>query len=760
MKQYNKNRSYLALAIAAALTSNITFAAAEDTSAAAKDSGLERIEVTARKKVESLQNVPVAVTSVGAEQLAQNGISAMTEVQQFSPNTTLQSSRGTNSTLTAFIRGVGQDDPLWGYEPGVGIYVDDVYIARPQGAVLDILDVERIEVLRGPQGSLYGKNTIGGAIKYVTKKMSGDVEVDLKATFGNYGRQDYKLAGKIPVIEDKLYVGFALANLTRDGYGEFLQSELPDQDLENYNKDVFAGRLTVEFTPTDDLFFRFNYDKTIDDSNAKGGYRLLPSIVTDAPVPDSVYDSYTSMPTWNSVESEGYSLTAEYYVNDTWSIKSITASRENYSKTNIDFDNTPERIFDVPAIYDDEQFTQEFQVNYDSDNLTFVSGLYYFDGESCGTFDAILEHLGQSLSLPGLTREVAGCNNSESYAVYAQGSYNITDKLSMTLGARYTDEEKVANVNNGLAYETIYPESDWVPGYVRSDITFPEVLNDSESWSRFTPRVGVEYQYTTDMMFFASYSQGFKSGTFNPRASGPEPAVDPEVVDSYEMGVKSEWNDNLRINATVFYLDHTDRQFVTVLPVEGGDGSELSQRLGNIGQSTASGLELEVQYSVTDNLNLFATLGLIDASFKKVNSFDGEGKSIDISDTFTITNTPDTTANIGFAYNIESTMGDFVVNGNYYYRSDYDLTPTDNLLTQDGYGLLNVGVNWYSNDGDWTASLHWKNITDEEYLVGNYAFLGEQNNDGSYAPGLGGDTTLIGYYGDPSTVAFSVGYSF
>lgn len=760
MKQYNKNRSYLALAIAAALTSNITFAAAEDTSAAAKDSGLERIEVTARKKVESLQNVPVAVTSVGAEQLAQNGISAMTEVQQFSPNTTLQSSRGTNSTLTAFIRGVGQDDPLWGYEPGVGIYVDDVYIARPQGAVLDILDVERIEVLRGPQGSLYGKNTIGGAIKYVTKKMSGDVEVDLKATFGNYGRQDYKLAGKIPVIEDKLYVGFALANLTRDGYGEFLQSELPDQDLENYNKDVFAGRLTVEFTPTDDLFFRFNYDKTIDDSNAKGGYRLLPSIVTDAPVPDSVYDSYTSMPTWNSVESEGYSLTAEYYVNDTWSIKSITASRDNYSKTNIDFDNTPERIFDVPAIYDDEQFTQEFQVNYDSDNLTFVSGLYYFDGESCGTFDAILEHLGKSLSLPGLTREVTGCNNSESYAVYAQGSYNITDKLSMTLGARYTDEEKVANVNNGLAYETIYPESDWVPGYVRSDITFPEVLNDSESWSRFTPRVGVEYQYTTDMMFFASYSQGFKSGTFNPRASGPEPAVDPEVVDSYEMGVKSEWNDNLRINATVFYLDHTDRQFVTVLPVEGGDGSELSQRLGNIGQSTASGLELEVQYSVTDNLNLFATLGLIDASFKKVNSFDGEGKSIDISDTFTITNTPDTTANIGFAYNIESTMGDFVVNGNYYYRSDYDLTPTDNLLTQDGYGLLNVGVNWYSNDGDWTASLHWKNITDEEYLVGNYAFLGEQNNDGSYAPGLGGDTTLIGYYGDPSTVAFSVGYSF
>ncbi|KGJ93490.1 TonB-dependent receptor [Colwellia psychrerythraea] len=761
MKRHNKKLNYLTLAIAGALTTNIALAAEENEAASAKGKlGLERIEVTARKTAESLQNVPVAVTSIGAEQLEQNGISVMTEVQQFSPNTTLQSSRGTNSTLTAFIRGVGQDDPLWGYEPGVGIYVDDVYIARPQGAVLDILDVERIEVLRGPQGSLYGKNTIGGAIKYVTKKMSGDREFDLEATFGNYARQDYKVAGKVPVIDDKLYVGFALASLSRDGYGEFLQSDLPGQDLENYNKDVFAGRVTIEFTPTDDWFFRFNYDNTQDDSNAKGGYRLLPSVVTDAPIPDSVYDSYTSMPTWNSVESEGMSLTAEYFINDFWSIKSVTASRTNYSKTNIDFDNTSERIFDVPAIYDDEQFSQEFQLNYDGENLSLVSGLYYFDGESCGHFDAILEHLGTVLGADGLTREVTGCNNSESYAAYAQGSYNVSEKLSFTLGARYTVEEKTAVVNNGVVMETVYPESGWVPGYVRGDVEFPEVLNDSEDWSRFSPRVGAEYQYSNDMMFFASYSQGFKSGTFNPRANGPEPAVDPEIVDSYEVGVKSEWNNNLRINATIFYLDHQDRQFVTVLPTEGGDGSELSQRLGNIGQSTASGLELEINYAATDSLNIFATLGLIDSSFEEVNSYDSEGKPIDISDTFTITNTPETTANLGFTYNIESSIGGFVVNGNYYYRSEYDLNVTDNLLTQDGYGLLNVGVNWYSNDGDWTAGLHFKNLTDEEYLVGNYAFLGPQNDDGSYQPGLGGDTTLIGYYGDPATVALTIGYQF
>ena len=219
----------------------------------------------------------------------------------------------------------------------MGIYVDDVYIARPQGAVLDIIDVERIEILRGPQGSLYGKNTIGGAIKYVTKKMSGDMEIDLQATLGSYNRQDYKVAGKIPVVDDKLYVGFALASLTRDGFGDFLGTTLENQDTENYNKDVFAGRITVEFTPTDDLFFRFNYDQTNDDSNSKGGHRLIasdispednPAIGDSGAVQGDVFDSYSSLPTWNKVESEGWSLTAEYYINDFWSFKSVTAARE------------------------------------------------------------------------------------------------------------------------------------------------------------------------------------------------------------------------------------------------------------------------------------------------------------------------------------------------------------------------------------------------------------------------------------------------
>ncbi|EGM70859.1 TonB-dependent receptor [Shewanella sp. HN-41] len=758
MKQNTIKMSCIALAISSALAAQ--YAVAEDeNSTGEKQATLEHIEVTARKTVESLQNVPVAVTSVSATDLAENGISVMTEIQQFSPNTTLQASRGTSSTLTAFIRGVGQEDPLWGYEPGVGIYIDDVYIARPQGAVLDILDVQRIEVLRGPQGTLYGKNTIGGAVKYVTKKMSGDAELSLNATVGSYNQKDFKIAGQYPLVDNKLYFGFALASLNRDGYGDFVVSALPDQDTENYNKDVMAGRASLEYTPTDNLFMRLSYDKTQDDSNAKGGYRLLPSLLTDAPVPDSKYDSYTSMPTWNKVETEGWGLTIEYGLNDDWTLKSVTSSRESDSSTNIDFDNTSLRIFDVPAIYDDEQFSQEFQANYDGENLKLVSGLYYFTGDSCGVFDAILEEAFKAYG--GLTREVSGCNNSESYAAYAQGSYDITEQLSLTLGARFTRETKEATVYNGVIFDSIYPETGWYPGYVRDEdqiaTSIPKVLDDEETWSRFTPRVGLEYQLTDDMMLFTSYSQGFKSGTFNPRATGPEPAVDPETVDSYELGVKSEWNDNLRINATAFYLNHKDRQFVTVLP--GEDAADLNQRLGNIGKSTATGLELEVEYAATKSLNLFATLGLIDASFEEVISYDAEGNRIDISDTYTITNTPDTTANVGFSYNIDTDIGSFVANGNYYYRSDYDLAVVDNLLSQDGYGLLNLGLNWYSNDGHWYAGLHWKNVTDEEYLVGNYAFVTPDGN-GGYIPGLGGDNTLIGYYGDPETISLTIGYNF
>lgn len=764
MKQLNRKRSYLALAITAALTSSIALAEeVTDGSPAAKDKGLERIEVTARKTVESLQTVPVSLTSIGAAELAENGISVMTEVQRFSPNTTLQTSRGTNSTLTAFIRGVGQQDPLWGYEPGVGIYVDDVYIARPQGAVLDLLDVERIEVLRGPQGTLYGKNTIGGAVKYITKPMSGDTEFNIEGTLGSYNQKDLKVTGQIPLIDDKFFVGFGHAEINRDGFGEFLTSALAGQDTENYNKDLSASRLTLEFHATEDIFMRLAWDRTNDDSNAKGGYRLLPSLLTDAPVPDSVYDSYTSMPTRNMVELEGFSFLVDWQATDALALKYVGTSREGYSETNIDFDNTSLDIFDVPAIYDDENTSHELQANYVGNGFTIVGGIYTYDGESCGHFDAILGFLGRAaFGVPGLTREVTGCNNSKSTAAYIQSSIDISEKLSLTVGARYTKEEKAADVKNGLAFTNVYPSDNWIPNYSRGGVSFPQVLGDDtdgdgildaakkEDWSRFTPRLGLEYQIDDNTMVFASYSQGFKSGTFNPRATLNESAANPEIVDSIELGIKKDWNDVLRTNITLFSLDHKDRQYITVTP-DPDDLTVLNQNLGNIKGSTVKGIEAEITWATSENLRIDFSIGYLDSEI--------EDDPTVATPLVGLSNTPDYTMNLAANYTMDTDMGYFVFSGGYYYRDDYLLFEDSDSLFQEGYGTVNASVTWESVEGNWYGGLHLKNLTDEEAMVGGYNFAAK-NDDGTYSPGLGGDTTLIGYFNDPRTIHLTVGYRF
>lgn len=748
-----------ALAVASVLTSHVALAQQTTDEQTDKDKkGLERIEVTARKSVESLQEVPVAVTSVGEEELARTGIANLTEIQRFSPNTTLQTSRGTNSTLTAFIRGVGQQDPLWGYEPGVGIYVDDVYMARPQGAALDILDVERIEVLRGPQGTLYGKNTVGGAVKYVTKEMTGDATFGVQATVGSYSQRDIKLSGQIPLIEDKLYFGAGYANLNRDGFGEFLVAPT-GQDTENYNKDLWAARATLEFHASEDLFLRLNWDKTVDNSNAKGGFRLFPSLLTDAPVPDSVYDSYTSLPTWNEVELEGFSLMVNWDVSEDLTLKYIGASRESYSLTNIDFDNTGFNLFDVPAVYDDEYVSHELQASYQGNNFSLVGGLYAYDAESCGIFDAILGGL-------GVTLETSGCNNSTAYAAYAQSSLDLSEKVSLTLGARYTKEEKEADVFYGFAVGAAYPQNAWVKGYDRAttiglpvaqslgiDTDGDGVLDAPKEadWSRFTPRIGVEYQMDEDTLWYASYAQGFKSGTFNPRASTNELAADPEIADSVEFGLKKDWANDLRTNITLFWLDHKDRQYIAVVP-DPNDPTVLGQNLGNAAKSEVKGIEAEITYIASDQLTFDVALGFLDTEVQQDENI--RDRLVGLS------NTPDYTFAVSGNYLLETEFGPVTLNAGYYYRDDYILFEDNKNLQQEGYGLLNASINWESNEGTWYGGLHLKNLTDEEYKVGGYSFVGAQNPDGSYQPGFGGDVTLIAYYGDPRTVHLTVGYRF
>ncbi|MFA9215666.1 MAG: TonB-dependent receptor plug domain-containing protein, partial [Sphingomonadaceae bacterium] len=334
-------------------------AEAAEAAPAASSAAPERVIVTARRRAELIQDVPGSVTAISGSALEKAGIPDLTGLSDLLPNTTLKTSRATNTTLTAFIRGIGQQDPVAGYEQGVGIYLDDVYLARPQGALTDIYDLERIEVLRGPQGTLYGRNTIGGAVKYVTRRLGPGNKFDIKTTLGNYGERDLVLKGSSEV-SDVLRVGGTIATFNHDGYGKNVVN-----GRDNYNKKVMAGRISAEMTPSSDLFVRLSADRTVDDSLPKQGYRLTagPAPANEAPLAgdyDTRANLYTVLGKQQKVTTEGGSLLVDWTIDPTLSAKSITAYRSSKSFAPIDFDSLNTPLFEAPSIYTHHQASQEF----------------------------------------------------------------------------------------------------------------------------------------------------------------------------------------------------------------------------------------------------------------------------------------------------------------------------------------------------------------------------------------------------------------
>jgi iron complex outermembrane receptor protein len=739
---HNNNKALqptlLAVAVSTVLFGAVLPATAQQQSAAEKDkdtAALEVIQVTARRTAENLQTVPVAVTSIGAEDLKQKGIENITSVQQYSPNTTLQVSRGTNSTLTAYIRGIGQQDPLWGFEPGVGIYIDDVYMARPQGAALDIYDVERIEVLRGPQGTLYGRNTIGGAVKYVTKALSGDNEFAVRGTVGSYGQKDLKLSGQT-AITDKLFIGAAGAVYNRDGFGTFLNT-----GAENYDKDIVTGRVSLQYQALDNLRFAFAADETQDDSNSKGGHRLTPSLLTKEAPPSKVFDSNTSMPEDNSVETSGQSLTMTWDVNADWTLKAVSAKREGVTDTNIDFDSTRLASLDVPAFYEDEQTSHELQFLYNSDTLTFASGIYSFSGEACGAFGTVI------VAGAGVTVENGGCVDTDSMAAYAQGSYQYNDQWSFTLGGRYTEDDKDANVFRYMYLGNKHPRvSGGTILQVQTNFT------NSASFNHFSPRLGFEYQANDRVMYYGSYTDGFKSGGFDMRAvKSLNPSADqpyqPETVDTFELGVKSEWFERrLRLNAAVFSSAYDDMQ----VTVQRAVGNNVASQVLNAASASIDGLELEGTFAATDALQFNLILGYTDASFDEVRVFDIPSQSvIDVSNLWSFANTPKLTGTVGGKYVMAMAGGELVLNAALSHRSETQIFELPSMLDFGSYTLFNAGATWYAPDGHWDVSLQGRNLGNKEVRIAGYNFAL-----------LAGEQTITGYYADPRTVSLSVGYRF
>ncbi|WP_372706998.1 TonB-dependent receptor [Brevundimonas sp.] len=733
-----------ALLAGAAWSALSTFAMAQDAAPQDGASALDDVIVTARRRDEALKDVPVAVSSLGAERLEETGATDITALQQQTPNATVQVARGSNSTLISFIRGVGQQDPLWGFEPGVGLYVDDVYVARPQGAVLDVYDIQRIEVLRGPQGSLYGRNTIGGAIKYVTSRLSAEPELTLRGAYGSYNQIDLLASGSLP-LADNLRIGGAIASYDRDGYGENLNT-----GAEVYNKDVLAGRLSLEWEPRDDIMVRLAYDRVQDDSNPRHGHREVAGVGVGAGIPANVYDTFAGVGDTNSVENQGLALTLQAEINDNWTFKSITAYRDGDTETVIDFDNTPAPTLDIPAFYSDEQMTQEFQFLFDYDRVQGVAGFFYLDGTASGAFDTILGNLGFAIGTGGSVK-------TESWAGFADVNLDLTDRLHLGLGMRYTLDDKT-----GQVFRANYLGAARTPllgGTARPTLGAPRTnYTNSNSFDNFSPKVSLSYDLSDDITGYVSFSQGFKSGGFDMRGdatSTPQTVngYDPETVDSYEIGLKGSLFDRrLSFSSAVFQNDYQDQQVTTQVPIiVGGVTTGIASFVDNVGSSTFKGAEVEARLVLTDWLTANLAVGYLDSQFDEFLRFNLVTRTFeDISSQVVLQNAPKYTGYFGLTYRGEIAGGQLAVTPSVSYRDDYSQFEFPNpILDQEAYTLVDLSILWTDPGDRYTIGLFGKNLTDEAYRVGGYNF-----------PGAAFNNSLIGYYGPPQTFTASLQVKF
>lgn len=727
------------------------------------------IIVTARRREERLIDVPLSVTSLSGESLIKQGVQDLVQIGQQVPNITLEVSRGTNTTLTAFIRGVGQQDPVAGFEAGVGLYIDDVYLNRPQAAVLDIYQVERIEVLRGPQGTLYGRNTIGGAIKYVTASLPDETSVMVRGTYGSFDQADLIVSASTPV-SDNLKIGASGARLSRGGFGRNL-----NLGTENYNKDVWAARGTIEFD-SGPVFVRLSGDYVKDDSEARQGHRLIPGQLTGAPVLDNVFDTRAGLNIVDQeVEAFGGALNVAIELSDTLTFKSITGYREDSSTTPIDFDSLPAADLDVPAIYENDQFSQELQLLYEGDRLSGVVGFYYLNANAFTAFDVALFNTGAAIGLPGLNAQTLGDVGTETWSVFGDFTYDLTDTIAVSVGGRYTSDKRSSRV---LRTTFVGGFSDLFDGSGVPLVTTSD-FEGSETFSDFNPRASISWQPNRNHNVYFTYSQGFKGGGFDPRgqtSAAPDLNGDgvinfddqfeflrfgPETVDSFELGWKASLLDNrLNISIAGFLGQYDNVQIPGSVGLDSnGDGVNDSfiGITSNAASADVNGFEFEGNALVGKDFagegsrfSINWSLGYLDAGF---NTFiDAFGN--DVADSRVFQNTPDFTGHMGFNLGLPVASGMVDLIGLASFRSDASQFESPNpFLDQDGFVLVDASMVYTVDSGLFSIGLHGKNLFDKEYIVAGYNFVAGGTPPGTpFVPTLGLEGTLTGFYGDPRRI--------
>ncbi|GLX85768.1 TonB-dependent receptor [Thalassotalea loyana] len=712
-KSFTPNK--LALSVAAILSLNSLAVYAQETpSADDEDKGLETITVTAQKRIQNLQEVPIAVSAFSGDEMSESVIKDMYDLQTSVPALgAFQSQSSTNSSFS--IRGVGTSSQNFGLESSVGLYVDGVYRARQNSMINNLVDVEAVEVLRGPQGTLFGKNTPSGAILVRTVKPSHDGEDGfVEATFGNYGLMNFSGAASISAIEDVLAFRVTAFGSQRDGIVDDVN--LGDNKLND--RDRWGARLQALYTPTDELEIRFIADYAeIDEICCAAPVQLSNLQATDIPgkfgsdavLPglggtvfaggDAFFDREVALSFLpeSTMEDRGLSMEINYEIDSNYSITSISAWRNFESFDNTDTDFTDANLFGTRNDSEQSSFSQEIRLDYVSENLNYILGVYYFQQDLDldyslytdtlfnpffmsnfqGAFDPLLagidgiSALTGGLILPSAEAAPAGTGfdhiaeqEHESYAIFGQFDYKLTDALTLTAGIRYTDETKdlstvfSENLPGGTPFPTFFSSigdpAAPVPGTLiygagvagallgavgagqmsPTDPTFlaaiqpfqtpgwgfqalgattasrPDI-NETLEDDQITGTIKLSYQVDRDTMVYASYGNGYKSGGTNTDRirEGFEPVFDAETSSSFEVGLKKDFiEQNLRINAAAHYTTVDDFQANTFT----GNGFNLQ----NAGDYEISGFELESSWYPTDSIEVNFSYAYVNAEYK------------------------------------------------------------------------------------------------------------------------------------------------
>ena len=726
--------------------------AAEATGAAdaeGEDSATGDITVTARRVEESLQRVPASISAFNERALDRLQASDTTGLQGAVPNLNIVQGRGSSNATNIFIRGIGQPDALQTFDPAVGVYVDDVYLSRIRGNQLDLLDVERVEVLRGPQGTLYGKNTIGGAIKFISRRPGQTARGNVQTTIGSFGQFDVRGAASGP-LASTLAAGIAVQRATNNG---FVRDRVLDRRYNN--RDSFGVRGTLAFTPSERVRIDLVGDSSKDDARLNLGRPLnnlvsafgvvLPVTGLTGPY-DFTARASPGLPNSTKLKHRGLAGTIAVDLSDTLTIKSITAHRRLNTDDYIDIDATQWKLGDVFVGVDQKQTSQEVQLALTGERFSGVAGLYYLK-ENVGSHQEAYadDFLRFSLLLPPITflRTIDDELTTKSSAAYANGSFSITDTLRLSAGIRFTRETK---------------------DYFRATSTFssnpaftslaPFVFDVDDKWTDTSPMVSLDWQATPDAMLYVRAAKGFKSGGFNGRANSPaeRTAYDPETVWSYEGGFKSRFGGQLRVNGSIFWNDYRNFQArVTGVDVDAQLPGIPAPRLSvlNAGALRIRGAEIEAAWTPIDRLLVDAQLGLLDADYKEFvdQRFPGGSRAFQ-----TPAFAPAVTFRGGAQYGVDlGAAGSLTLGGQSRYRSRTALAIDSTLvvgntgtttevagLFQRAYWLHDARIVWEDGTKRFSVGLYGNNLTDKAYKT-----------DGQEFSSVGAIRTV--YYGAPRT---------